>query len=499
MSSVSENPGSTGSQVWDGGEVCVVGAGPAGLSVAQALGRAGLGVTLLESGSSHASVLAQDLNDGEVRGEPYAGLQRTRHRGVGGTPNVWDVEVGHQPGAKYAPLSPRDLEGWPLDWNDLEPHYREAQEVCGLGPFEYGAEAWASEGRRPFDLRGTGLSSAVYQFGLADRFRREIVGELEGMESVSILPSATVVGLALDPSGGRVAGVEVVRDSGDSLRVRARRFVLACGAIENARLLLLARLDERAPSPWLGRGFMEHARDFSLALVPQSPRTFAEAAFYDLHTSPEGFQVGGRLTLSDDALRDPGLPNASITLIPRAERPKRRSILARLLRHRPPVRSSRYGWSEIPNPSRAFDRFDMVVNVEQRPDPENRIELGGRPDRFANPLPRLHLAWTPGDQARLERLREHLAEGFRDAGLGRLRFQPGRRPDLSAHHHAGTTRMAYGPEDGVVDLHGRVFGVENLYVTGGSVFPTAGFANPTLTIVALARRLARHLASKGGE
>jgi choline dehydrogenase-like flavoprotein len=77
--------------------------------------------------------------------------------------------------------------------------------------------------------------------------------------------------------------------------------------------------------------------------------------------------------------------------------------------------------------------------------------------------------------------------------LGRLLTTTGRRPDLSAHHHAGTTRMALDRQDGVVDPNGRVFGVDNLYLTGASVFPSAGFANPTLTIVALARRLGRHL------
>ena len=153
----------------------------------------------------------------------------------------------------------------------------------------------------------------------------------------------------------------------------------------------------------------------------------------------------------------------------------------------------RYGWSRLHSPAKTFDRFDIVLNLEQRPWPQNRIELSSRRDRFGNPLPRLLLRWTEEEQQDLERLRGLLREWFHAANLGDLQVTVGSRPDLSAHHHAGTTRMTLDPQDGVVDPDGRVFGMDNLYVTGASVLPTAGFANPTLTIVALARRLGRHL------
>lgn len=146
-------------------------------------------------------------------------------------------------------------------------------------------------------------------------------------------------------------------------------------------------------------------------------------------------------------------------------------------------------------PERVFSEFGMVLNLEQRADTRNRIQLGTRRDRFGNALPHLSLTWSDAEQARLDRLRELLHEWFASAGLGTLRFERGRRPDLSAHHHAGTTRMSERPEDGVVNPNGEVFGLDNLYVAGASVMPTAGFANPTLTVVALALRLAERLRS----
>src|SRR5512134_1861039 len=153
-------------------EVCVVGAGPAGIATALALGIAGRRVVLLESGGIRSSPRAQELNDGDHEGEPYNGLACARHRQVGGTVNVWNVPLHGEAGvgAKYVPLTPRDLAEWPISWNDLEPHYRRAQALCGLGPLEYGADYWATAGRRPFRLEGTGLTSGVYQFGSAKQF-----------------------------------------------------------------------------------------------------------------------------------------------------------------------------------------------------------------------------------------------------------------------------------------------------------------------------------------
>ena len=223
---------------------------------------------------------------------------------------------------------------------------------------------------------------------------------------------------------------------------------------------------------------------------------FAEASFYDLHASGD-FRVGGRLSLSDQALGAFRLPNASMTLTPHVRAPidDRGGLLSRVLR---PIRSlaggswqGRYGWSKVRSLGRLFDAFTVVLNLEQRPSPSNRVELSSRTDRFGNRLPRLVLNWTDEEQAGLNEIRALLGEWFRSARLGRLIINHDARPDLNAHHHAGTTRMGLNQQDGVVDPQGRVFGLDNLYVAGASVFPSAGFANPTLTIVAMATRLAR--------
>lgn len=477
--------------------MCVVGGGPAGLTTTAALGAAGRRVVLVESGGSRASVEAQDLNDGDTEGFDYAGLRRTRHRQLGGTANTWNVSVDSVPGAKYVPLRVRDVADWPIGWDELEPFYLEAQQLCRLGAFEYGADHWTTPEVRPFDLGGTGLTSGVYQFGPARRFTRELPDELHAMESVTVLTRATVVELVMAPDARRVLGVRVVDGDARVVEIEARTVVLACGAVENARLLLLGGFGEGWGSKWLGRCFMEHARDFSLVLVPRSRELFADAGFYDAWTSADGFVVGGHLALTDEAIDGFGLPNAAITLVARAHGLWGSRFAARAPRALRRVAGlpgrGRYGWSQARSPAKLFDRFQVVLNLEHRPHHHNRVELGTRRDRFGNPLPRLLLQWTDEEQAGLDELRGLLREWFQVGKLGDLVTAEGRRPNLNAHHHAGTTRMARDPGDGVVDVNGRVFGVDNLYVGGASVFPSAGFANPTLTIVALARRQGRHL------
>lgn len=478
-------------------DVCIVGAGPAGLTAALALGAAGRRVVLLESGGLRSSSRAQQLNDGEHEGIPYDGLVQTRHRQVGGTVNVWNVPLPSGFGAKYVPLSAVDMADWPFDYAAMEPYYIEAQALCGLGPFQYGADYWSSPSCRPFRTQGTGLTSGVYQFGPAEQFSRVLVNRLREAEAVTLVPSTTVVELIAPPRARRLLGVRAVGAGDRAFELRARMVILACGAIENARLLLLTASGRHPASPWLGRGFMEHARDFSMVLVPDSTQLFDEASFYDLHAGNDGTLVGGRVALSDEAIHSLHLPNASMTLVPRRRTSRGSGMLKRLSRS---IRRAsgmswegRYGWSRLPSPARTFDAFNIVLNLEHAPHARNRIELGGRSDRFGNSLPRLVLRWSEPEQQRLERLRLLLAGWFREAGLGRLMITAGRRPDMNAHHHAGTTRMGRGAEDGVVDLHGRVFAFDNLYLAGASVFPSAGFANPTLTTVALALRLAREV------
>jgi choline dehydrogenase-like flavoprotein len=486
------------------GDICIVGAGPAGITLARELEARGHAIVLLESGGASADAASQALNEGPTSGDPYAGLRPTRHRQLGGSAHLWNTSMSGELGAKFLPLDPWDFgtkpgdseSAWPFARSVLLPWYQRAQALCGLGPFEYAGAYWSDQDRRCFECDDEVLTSRVYQFGPARLFTEAYLGSLREGRKVQVLHHATVSALELDASRRVVQAVRAISPTRRELRIQAGSFVLACGAIENARLLLVAGLGQR--SDWVGRGFMEHPRDSGLTLFPARPDFAASAGFYDFHRASDGTAVCGRLALQERALRE-GLPNASITLLPRWT-PARGSfwtrLAARLPGMAPPMRQG-YGWSHRLARSGLPEAFTLLLNLEQRPHPDNRIVLTGQRDALGIPRIELQWRWRDAEQAGLERLRTLVAAALERAGLGRVDIRRGERPDPNAHHHAGTTRMHADPELGVVDPEGRVHGSDNLYVTGASVFPSAGFANPVLTIVALALRLADRLHAGG--
>ena len=481
-------------------DVCIVGAGPAGLVLATELASR-CDVIILESGGDRAEPEAQALNDGDLIGDEYAGLRATRHRQVGGTSHLWNTPVGGAPGAKYAPLDALDFErtdggatgDWPFGLTELREYYARAQRVCGLGPFAYDAAPWVQPGHEPWPQTGV-LVSRVYQLGTRQALLDPLRTAVDRATNVRLCTHATVVALHREDGGRRVGRVAIATAGRGAWSVRARRVVVAAGAVENARLLLL--MDDASgcagdASGWLGRGFMEHPRDSAIVLRPRSGDLYAASSFYDVHRAADGTCILGRLALAEEALRSGELPNASATLLarPRSALGRMRTLSPAIIRRLLP--GGGHGWSARAHTARLFDGFTVLLNIEQLPHPDNRVTLGRRRDAFGVPLPALEWRWRPDDQRRLDRLRALVAADLRARGA--VTIETARRPDPNAHHHAGTTRMHDDPALGVVDRHARVHGTDNLYVAGASVFPTAGFANPVLTIVALALRLAAHL------
>jgi choline dehydrogenase-like flavoprotein len=491
-------------------DVCIVGAGPAGIILAREFIGRNVQVIVLESGGRQPEESPQDLNDGAVVGDSYSGLRRTRYRAVGGTAHLWNTHVAGEAYAKYVPLDECDVdrrpdaahEAWAFDYKELEPFYRRAQTLCGLGPFVYDSRYWSDPGPPGLPLDSDHLRNRVYQCGIGRLFTDVYPREVLRSANVALCHHATVCRLEPPGADRRLLEATAATPSGGRFRVRAAIFVLAGGAIENARLLLVSEhgrygaLGNR--HGWVGRCFMEHPRDHALTLLLRRPALVRDVSFYDVHPAVDGTIVAGRIALDQETIRTHTLPNASMTLRPDTKgRPPPPSLGARFmarLRQRQLKRHDvTYGWSAFAAAPPVVDAFHVLVNIEQRPHPENRVVLATSRDHLKVPRIRLHWRWRREEQANLERLRTVLAAALEAAGLGRVEVRRGLAPDPNAHHHAGTTRMHADPRWGVVDTDGRLHDADNVYVTGGSVLPTAGFANPTLTIVALALRLADHL------
>jgi choline dehydrogenase-like flavoprotein len=512
------------------GDLCIIGAGAAGITIAREMGGRGRRVLLLESGGETLDDETHALTSAVNLGRPYPSLPISRLRFFGGSTNHW--------GGHCTPLRPGDFEarpqisdGWPIGYRDLEPYYRRAHEVIGLGPFDYRAEVIA---RRlglplaPFDPARVQTVVSRYQ---AKRFGPDFRAELSKARALDVVLHAnvTLIDRHRDKPVVRQALVQTL--DGTTFQVRARLFVLAAGGIENARLLLASDNVEAGGlgngAGLVGRYFMDHIWYPSGVIVPADPRSRydlygGEIPLAKAEGSDLGYAARAHLAMPEAVVRAEQIPDFRVEIgvghnfTGRSDAiHSARELHADLWARRWPD-DLRYHLANI------FDAPGDVVaelmgwkrqgtylvlnnHVEQTPNPDSRISLATQRDRLGQRRAAVDWRLSPIDKFGIRRAQELIAAEVGRSGFGRLRIE---LADVEAlvlagadggAHHMGTTRMSDDPRRGVVDRHCRMHGLENLYVAGSSVFPRCGYANPTLTITALSLRLADHLRHQLGE
>jgi choline dehydrogenase-like flavoprotein len=523
-------------------DVCVVGAGIAGITIAREFSNRGFEVCLLESGDLKFDEKIQALGQGENIGHPYFPLDTARARQFGGSANFWDIDLGMGVmGARLRPLDPIDFEkrdwipysGWPFGKPELDPYYERAQSFFRVEPTGFDLQQWddpQNAARLPL-LNGR-VQTVIFKFGRGELFTQDYRYEVTQLaENILSFLFANVTELETDEVGRSVKRVHVTCLGGSTFWVSAKVFILAAGGIETPRLLLQSNKTCTAglgnDHDLVGRFFMEHLHFASGWYLPSDPEIWQRAALYKSIRQVNQVPIIGKLTVSEKVLRGERLLNQNVQLIPRTLSPAQiyggvlsegivslqalrtairgRTIpsdffqhLLRVGRHVNHVginigRKLRTKWAGVGS-SRMFNVFRLAHMAEQVPNPDSRVRLSAERDGLGQY--RVRLDWKPTelDFCSVVRTQKIIDEELRRANLGRLYIQlrgPVAPPDLhGGYHHMGTTRMHDDPKKGVVDRNCRVHGMANLFIAGPSVFPTGGYANPTLTTVALALRLA---------
>jgi choline dehydrogenase-like flavoprotein len=531
-------------------DVCIVGTGPAGMTLARELSKFDLRICLLESGGQKPDPQVADLNTGEVEsihGYRAETLYVGRRRQLGGTSNIWRHTL-HGRSGKFLRCLPLDeidferrdwipLSGWPFSRCELTPFYVRACQTCGIGPFGRTANDWQRESAASQPWQTDAFESVVSQFGEASVFKIDCLAELKKIANVSIFPGSVLLNLNTDDQRpDMISSVEAVQVDGRRFVVKARFVVLAAGGVENARILLLNEATRNGgpgnQHDMVGRCFMDHPSIELGKLIPSSGAIYERATFYDQHFA-NLVPIMGMLHLRPVVMRREKLLNACAVLVPHfanlrwnlpavikeiaAKGPrnlmrrflpeKRRNASDENLGEQLSLRQylleryyteRRSGWSRLTHKARRFGSFGVRSLVEQSPDPANRIVLGDELDCFGQRRVKVYWRWSELDLHSIRRTQEIFREEFASAGIGA--FTPTKASDsgmprvfCSPHHFMGATRMHDDPHHGVVDPNCRIHGLQNLFIAGSSVFPTGGFANPTLTVIALALRLADHL------
>jgi len=526
-------------------DVCIIGAGPAGLACANEFVGKGVRVALLESGGTREEKRAQQLSEGSISGCIDESPELTHLRQLGGTANHWIIKMSDkQYGFRYVPLNEIDFEkrayvpnsGWPIRRSDLDAYYARAHQVARIGPYDYEPGRWETERFKRLSLDDNQVLTDVYTFGPTQVFTRELPKKFAQSAEIDTYLHATVTELLTDRDAAVVSRARVQTFEGKTIYFEAQQFVIASGGFGTPRLLLASRSQSEQgignAHDVVGRYYMDHSLVPSGDFYPHDPKSINTLGLYDMRLV-DGCSVLAGLKLSKTLIQKEGLLGFSATLFPmptieevagllglknmamaiksrqmpdslakdlknifHAKKYITRMLYQKWVNDAPVMPGfGQGGWSKLNDNHKKFQRLELLAFVEQSPLRDNRVSLTNEKDALGCPKIKVHFQWYEHDIESILRSQEIIAAALDDTGLGRFEraITEDGGPVIGAqglHHLMGTTRMSDDPKMGVVDRDCKVHGMANLYIASSSVFVTSGYSNPTLTILALSIRLA---------
>jgi len=513
-------------------DVCIVGAGPAGIGLALSLASSNLNIILIESGGEIQDAETQNLASGKNLGLDYFPLAATRLRNLGGSSAHWS--------GWCAPLDPYDMEhkewikdsGWPIQYSELLKHYPQAQKLLGLGPYNYQFESFEDHFTGHPKLDQNKLTLGMFHFSDPPvNVWNEHKKQLLEQQNLTIVSYANATQINLNPNGDVVQSITLNSVNGNTDTVESKVFILACGGIENPRLMLASNsvLSKGVGNgnDLVGRFFMEHIEaecgrltEFDGAVMQRLKKSRNESSntIGTIFSTTENYQKSSKIgngALFFDAPRfeDQGTGwSALLDLRDRVSGQPTTYTIAESLKlilsdfdTAVGVATLRAMGKEVSTRISSKGTLEFVSLSEQTPNPDSRVTLSDTLDKFGHPLANLDWQINELDRKTIRETALALSVELLRTRIGKLQISEWLRDeefsgwpeDLhGGYHHMGTTRMSADHRTGIVDTNCKVHNVENLYVSGSSVFPTGGYANPTLTIMALTVRLGEYLQTK---
>jgi len=420
----------------------------------------------------------------------------SRIRTFGGTTTVW--------GGGWKPLDPIDFEkrdwipfsGWPIKYEDLIPYYERGARIFGgpgLEKFDID-KAWKYLKGNSYILETNSIKTTLLRIlprGKWD-FARNYQKLFEQFTDIDVFFNAPVTRIILGNNQMDVSEIVVQTLFGKKFNIRANHYVVACGGIENARLLIFSEVGNKYDQ--VGRYYMDHPKFVSGTIIPA--RKDLNLSLYWKPQDVNGLAIAG-LQLSEKSQKELQTLNSYVHFLPSYVSDQHAFTALKIFANN----------NIFAKTFRMFmHRYTRISEIrvrnfmEQIPSPSNRVLLCSRKDPIGNPLAKLEWSISPQDKKSLFSLHSVLKQELTENNIGNLISPILDNTETfesikDASHHMGTTRMGVDPKYSVVDEKCRVHDIENLFIAGSSVFPTSGHANPTATIIALAVRLADHLKS----
>jgi choline dehydrogenase-like flavoprotein len=456
-------------------DVCIAGSGPAGMSLAIALEAKGLRVLVLEAGGQMYDEKSQALMQGRIVGDQSFDMGINRLRYFGGCSNHWGGFCRMLDDWDFRDKVDGVSTAWPIGKKDLDPFQEQARDILDIPCF--------APDRPLNDM----ISHVQWTYSPPVNFAIKYKDHVKASSRLHVVFNAGVSNFV--EKDGKVIAVEVRDLQNNKHVITAPQFALCAGGIENSRLLLWSNIQNEGrlvrQANALGKYWMEHPHySVADALVTVSPGV-------DPDRRGRAF-----IAPSEKAIRERKMLNCALRL-ELTDYEGTRQLISDLLCVAPRVGR----WAAKKIDKTFWCGMKLRAAWEQAPRESNQIRLG--PTRDALGIPQVELHWTKTDLEvhTVTQAATLFGEYLAANNFGRVRLLPWLAdksgfPDDDeriGNHHMGGTRMSQDPRQGVVDGTCKVHGLSNLYVCGSSVFPSAGHANPTLTVVQIALRLATHL------
>jgi choline dehydrogenase-like flavoprotein len=497
------------------GDICIIGAGATGISMALKLMNTPHKVILLEGGGFEYDDKVQELYNGKITGHPYYPNKASRLHYFGGSTMHF--------GGISSTFDDIDFEkrdwvansGWPISLKDIAPYYPEAGTNLDLiDPNDWSTDSWLKRKEEfvalPLDKKV--IWSKMWQFSLPTRFGTKYKDTIVNAKNIHLYTYANVVDITANEGVNNIESVTVKNYKGKQHTVKAKKFVLACCSIQNARILLAC--NKQAPNglgndnDLVGRYFMEHVE------IKTGELWLSHVNHLKFYEMVMGTKVRAELAISPEKQRELKVTNGSISLMP-LEMSKKTIPSVKLWTQEDPRKSLdsfvKYSTLDKRNfvqrmfSKSIFQSYGLFTRMEQTPNPDSRVVLSKEKDALGMSRADLHWALLPEDKISVYTINKLLGEQVGKAGVGRVKFADWladetqkELPDFTSGgwHHLGTTRMSDSPKTGVVDANCKVFGIDNLFITGASCYTTGGAVNPTLTAIALSLRLCDYFTGK---
>ncbi len=489
------------------GDVCIIGAGAAGISIAMEWNNSHYKIILLEGGGFDYDDRVQELYAGKTTGQRYYPLKSARLHYFGGTTGHW---AGFCSTFDEIDFIKRDWiphSGWPISRADLDPYYKRAHKNLDLGPYEYDWKYWQKQDPelKPIMKDDSVVWNKVWQFSPPTRFGEKYKEPIVKSKNIHLYTYANVTDISANENASAINQVTIKNYTGKQHTVKAKHFIVACCSIQNARILLAS--NKQAPKGLgndndnVGRYFMEHLEIKSGELWLTKPDPLK---LYGLDYGKTKARC--ELAIIKEQQEKHKILNGTSSLTPLLVAKKMKPMIDVWNTDDPKknLENAMSGFGEMAKAAQTatletlLKSYELFTRIEQAPNPDSRVTLDNEKDSLGMSRATLHWVLTPLEKHSIRTIYALIGQQIGRTNIGRVKMMEYLQdekddswPEFAGGgwHHMGTTRMSEDPKNGVVDANCKVHGIANLHIAGSSCYVTAAAPNPTLTLVALSLRL----------